>query len=359
MNAVLYRLDDGDRLLIVIHHLVIDSVSWRFLLEDLTLGYSQFLAGEPIRFPAKTDSYKIWSRFLRDYCISEELLKEKDFWAGLESALPDPLPADDKVLSDTLCFGDTRTLTAEFSDSETDDLLSKVNQAYNTNISDIFLTALARSLKGWHGLNKTLIALEGHGRDWDIQDAELNARAPDISRTAGWFTSLYPLLLELPDSEDLGYQIRYVKESLRKIPNKGIGYGILKYLTPAELKQGLSFETRPQVAFNYLGQFDKDPAGRFSLAREDTGNAVSHDSELLHEISLTAMIIEGCLKMSLSWHPAMFNAASMEKLFEDFGQELRHLIGHCMNAEDTELSPSDIDYDGLDIEELDAVLENL
>jgi amino acid adenylation domain-containing protein/non-ribosomal peptide synthase protein (TIGR01720 family) len=359
MNAILYRLDDGDRLLIIIHHLVIDSVSWRFLLEDLTLGYSQFLAGEPIRFPAKTDSYKTWSRFLRDYCVSQELLREKVFWAALESASPESLPADGQSVSDPLCFGGTHTLNAEFSDSETDNLLSNVNHAYNTNISDIFLTALARALKGWHGVNKTLIALEGHGRDWDIQDTELNARIPDISRTTGWFTSLYPLLLELPDSEDLGYQIRYVKESLRKIPNKGIGYGILKYLTPAELKQELSFDTRPQIAFNYLGQFDKDPAGRFSLAREDAGNAVSPDSELIHEISVSALVIEGRLKIWLTWHPALFKLGAMEKLLRDFGQELRHIIAHCMNAEDTELSPSDIDYDGLDIEELDAVLENL
>jgi hypothetical protein len=134
-----------------------------------------------------------------------------------------------------------------------------------------------------------LLALEGHGRE-SIQPDQ----SPDVSRTVGWFTSVYPFLLEVagddPDGpDDPGEQIKRVKESLRAIPRKGMGYGVLRYLTPAS---GLS--ARPAVSFNYLGQFGGGTeVSIFRPAREPSGQPMAEQLEREHALDIGAIVVEG------------------------------------------------------------------
>ncbi len=354
MKVVLFKLNDGDRLLIVIHHLVVDGVSWRILAEDILNGYQQYLSGEAIQFPLKTDSFKAWAEHIKEYADTADILKEKEYWKAIESVQVGSFPKDyDKSDTQKSLVKDTRTLNFSLSEDETEFLLTKVNHAYNTEINDILLTAFASSMKIWHGDNRTLITLEGHGRE------RLGESNLDISRTVGWFTTMYPVLLELPDSEDIGYQIKHIKEMLRRIPNKGIGYGILKYLTSPENKQDISFDCQPQIIFNYMGEFDEAMRGRFQIAKESYGKSVSPDSELIHDIDINGEIMQGILKISVIYNQNAFKSESMEKLGADFKDALQKIIRHCMSIEDTEITPSDLDYDGLSIDELDNVLESL
>ncbi|MDM8548440.1 amino acid adenylation domain-containing protein [Desulfobacterales bacterium HSG2] len=349
MKVVLFRMNDGDRLLIVIHHLIIDGVSWRILSEDMVRGYEHYVAGKPIRFPSKTHSFKYWAERLRKYGKQEELLKEVAYWKELESVRVSPLPRDNP--GENACFKDTETQEFSLSREHTGELLTRVNHAYHTEINDILLTALARAMKVWHGENRTLITLEGHGRE--------ALEGVDISRTVGWFTSIFPVILELPDSDDHGYQIKHIKESLRKIPGKGMGYGILKYLTPEDLREGLSFNLQPQISFNYLGQFDEDTGGLFRLAEESPGNPVSPESVIIHDLEISGMVIRGELQISVCYNGVCYKPETIGMFAASFKQELLEIINHCLNIKDSEITPSDIDYEGLDIDELDAVLDGL
>ncbi|MBF0450074.1 MAG: amino acid adenylation domain-containing protein [Candidatus Magnetomorum sp.] len=351
MKVVLFHLNDSDHLMIVIHHLVIDGVSWRILLEDMITGYKQHVSGEQIKFPPKTVSFKLWAKQVQDYSNSEKLLREKTYWKTLESVRTTPLPLDYKGGDGDSILKDTRTLNFYLPQEKVEVLLTKVNHIYNTEINDILLTALARTMHQWHGNKKTMITLEGHGRE-KIDDT-------DIKRTVGWFTSMYPLALELPDSEDLGYQIKYIKEMLRKVPDKGMGYGILKYVTSHENKKDMLFGSMPGICFNYLGQFDEDAAGVFQVSERSCGNDISPNAEFIYTININSMIIHHQLQVSFSYSEKKYKFETINTIGTDFINNLIAVINHCTNVEDSEITPHDIDYDGLDIDGLDTLLNNL
>ncbi|MCP4154861.1 MAG: hypothetical protein GY757_44475, partial [bacterium] len=233
----LFKTASGDHLTIAIHHLVVDGVSWRILLEDIQTTLKQALQGEPLSLPGKTDSFKYWSEKMRQYAAGKygtKLFKELKYWETIENTEIIPLPVDREI------HGITRkkrkrkyydSVTMNLDKTETANLIQKANWAYSTEINDIFIAALALALKEWSGLEKIRINLEGHGREPIIEDI-------DINRTVGWFTSQYPVLLDLkqisPDKQagqdKISYTVKAVKETLRRIPNKGINYGVLKYL---------------------------------------------------------------------------------------------------------------------------------
>jgi len=311
------------------------------------------VAGEAVRLPSKTHSFKYWAEELHKYADSDELLREKEYWKAIESAPIKPLPKDFEGKDGSASIKDTRTVEISLSEQDTEMLLTKVNHAYNTEINDILLTALARAMKSWHGEKQTIINMEGHGRE------KLASQELDVSRTIGWFTSMYPVVLEIPDSDDLAYQIKFVKESLRKIPNKGTGYNILKYMASSEKKKDISFNIRPQVSFNYMGQFDEDMGDAFDLASESSGNNVSPNSECLYDIDFNGIVIQGRLQVSVTYNRKLYAAETIEKLGADFKSELLTIVAHCAAVEDTEITPSDIDYEGLDMNELDAILGSL
>jgi amino acid adenylation domain-containing protein/non-ribosomal peptide synthase protein (TIGR01720 family) len=354
MKVVLYRLRDGDRLLIVIHHLVVDGVSWRILLEDIVTGYEQYMAGKEISFPPKTDSFKSWAEKIQQYSRNEALLREKNYWKTIESAGIEPLPVDKKRLEPGRSrFGDKGSRSFTLTEIATEALLTRANQAFNTEVNDLLLTALARAMKEWHGKRRTLITFEGHGREGIVEEV-------DVTRTVGWFTSMYPVILELPEKEDMGFQIKCTKEMLRRIPNKGMGYGILKYITPEEFKRDIRFESKPLVSFNYLGRFDEDlKKGLFRIAEEPMGTPISSEVETTSEIDINGMVSGRQLRMTIYYNQKLFEEKTIEKIAFAFEKELNEVTRYCMNCEFPELTPSDIDYKGLSVDELEKVISNL
>ena len=346
IKVVLFRLDDGDRLLIVIHHLVIDGVSWRILFEDIATGYELARAGKSINLPPKTHSYQAWAKFINKYSRTEALLQEFDYWKQIEKQIITqklsykPAP---KVIE-----GGTKTLTVTLAANETENLLTKTNQAYKTNINDILLTALAVAFNQWHGDTKTIINLESHGRE--------NLGDLDISRTIGWFTSIYPVTLDLGGIEGIESQLKTIKETLRQVPKNGIGYNILKYLTSDNSLNSPA----SSISFNYLGQFDQDlPSNLFQIAKESSGNAVSPKLVLPEDLLLSGIITNHRLSVSLTFKPDKFHSDRMQQLLEAYLQELRLIIEHCQNKTPGEITPSDLSYSDLSLTELDTLLNSV
>ena len=181
----------------------------------------------------------------------------------------------------------------------------------------------------------------------------------DISRTVGWFTAMYPVILELPDSEDIGYQIKYIKESLRRIPNKGIGYGILKYITAPAHKKEIKYTLSPQISFNYLGQFDEDMGTGFcEIAQESMGDAIAPDTEITHDIDISGIVIRGQLKLSVSYNKKRYRSKTIGGIMADYMEQLKAIITHCQERQTNELTPSDLTYSDFTLDEFEGIFED-
>ena len=345
----LFKTGEGDHLLIVIHHLVVDGVSWRIIFEDFAAGYKQALEGKEIELMLKTDSFMEWAGKLREYADGREIQKEKEYWKAVESNCILPLPKD--KISRNSRIAESRDVHVSLPEKETEILLKNVNKAYNTEINDILLTALGLAINEWAGADRVLINLEGHGREEIIEEV-------DITRTVGWFTSEYPVLLDMTNYRDLSYLIKTIKEDLRHIPNKGIGYGILKYLTPEEKKKDIQFKLKPEISFNYLGQFDEDiDIELFSASNYSAGNSISRNNERKFSFDINGMVARGRLTLSFNYSGNEYYEETVQKLADSYKRILVDIINHCAGKEEAELSPSDFGDSDLSLEELEDIEE--
>jgi amino acid adenylation domain-containing protein/non-ribosomal peptide synthase protein (TIGR01720 family) len=347
MKLGLFHLDDGDRLLISIHHLVIDGVSWRILLEDLDTLLHQYPNKEKLLLPLKSDSFKSWAEKLSAYAHGEKLLKEKIYWEQLELKTVPAIKAD--FPGETNSVRDAVSLSFTLNEEETGRLLTKVNEPFGTEINDILLTALGLAVNRMYGHHKLLIALEGHGREPIPEDANIN-------RTIGWFTTIFPAILDISSPHDLSQQIKTIKETLHQMPHKGIGYGILNHLTPHRLVGKLEFKLQPQVSFNYLGQFDTDLRQKsFTISGDSTGNTRSLRGQREYTLDITGMISANHLEMAVAYSKKQFKATTIETLLHHYKNELQGVITHCCRQKDKDFTPSDLTYKEISLENLEQL----
>ena len=346
MKLALFHMTDGDRLLVVFHHLVIDGVSWRILFEDIEALYQQYMKKEPLQLPPKTDPFKLWAEKLSQYADTTSFLEQKKYWAKVEST---KIPRIKKDFDHTNFIKDKMSLSFTIDENQTGQLLTQTNEAYGTEINDILLTALGLSIKKTYGILQVLIGLESHGREEIIKDITIN-------RTVGWFTSLYPVILNVSYEEDLPRQIKEIKENLHRVPHKGIGYGILKYLTAKENKKEMEFSLKPQISFNYLGQFDIEVVqASFRIDNSYVGN-LQHPEEIRkYELEISGMIANKRLVMVINYSSKQFKKETIETLLNHYKEELIRIISHCRSQEDKQLTPSDFTYKDLSMEELSEI----
>jgi amino acid adenylation domain-containing protein/non-ribosomal peptide synthase protein (TIGR01720 family) len=357
MKVTLFHLDDGDRLLVAIHHLVMDGISWRILFEDIGSLYTQYTNREELTLPLKTGSFKVWAERLSQYADSGGFLKEKTYWAELEAEIAAVRPIQKDFPGEANVIKDTGTRSFKITQDETQRLLSTVNEAFAAEINDILLTALGRALKKTFARDKMVIALEGHGREEILP----HTISTDITRTVGWFTSVYPVLLDVSYENDLDRQIKEVKEALRRVPNKGMGYGMLKYLTAEEHKRDITFQSAPQVSFNYLGQFDADTEqmASFKMAGESGGRTMSLEEVGEYELDVSGILANHCLNMSVVFNPNQYRPETIDRLINHFESQLKTIISHCTRVERRQLTPSDFTYKGLSIDAVDALTSQI
>ncbi len=322
---------ENPRLLIAVHHLAVDGVSWRILLEDLQTALRQLAQGEAIKLPPKTASFRQWSEKLREYAQSADLAGQVPYWLAQRNT-------EASGQTEANLAGSARTVSASLSAAETRALLQKAPQALRAQVEEILLAALALAFER----SSLTVNLEGHGRE------PLSGEPLDLSRTVGWFTSISPVRLTLPAG---GAQeaLAAVKEQLRQRPERGVGYGVLRYLGA-----GLDPQSDPPVSFNYLGQFDGllDSATSFRMAPESAGDLHSPRGERRHAIEINARVMGGHL--SIDWthngdHDAIGNLAAR------MIGALRELLDFDAAA----AAPSDFPLARLDAKKLDRVQKML
>jgi len=337
------------RVLIAIHHLVVDGVSWRILLEDLAGVCRQLMAGQTPALPAKTTSFKYWSEQLGKQAGANGLALDASYWLNPNRNIVPVLPVDKPDGSNL--FATESDITVSLTVAETRALLQDAPAAYRTRIDEILLTALALTLRDWLHSDSLLIDLESHGREDITADV-------DISRTVGWFTTVYPALLTLPNGATLGDALKAVKEQLRAVPMKGIGYGLLRYLSPdAAIKAQLAAQPPAQVIFNHLGQIDTvmTADAPFTPIHDATGNNCDPAGKRAHELAIIGSIAGGRLQLSWRYSRERYRKATLETLAGQYMQQLKALLAHCLLPDSGSYTPSDFPLVELTQTELDAM----
>jgi len=351
LRAVLFDLGSGlrPRLLIVVHHLVVDGVSWRILLEDLNTAYRQLERGDTIDLPAKTTSCLRWAERLTEHARGDALQGEIDFWLAQGRRSVGRIPVDHPGAANY--EGSARRVTSVFTEEETRALLQDLPAAYRSEINDVLLTALAQALCAWIGEPAVLVDLEGHGREEILDDV-------DLSRTIGWFTTIKPVRLSLEGGRGPEEALKSIKEQLRAMPARGIGYGLLRYLHGRpEVARSLESFARAEVTFNYLGQFDAlvPSSSPFRLATESPGPAISPRSRRTHLLEIDGCVVSGRLRLNWKYGEEMHERATIEALARRFEEALRVLVALGGRIGAAVHTPSDFPLARLDQATLDIL----
>ncbi|GAB5533684.1 MAG: hypothetical protein Roseis3KO_54610 [Roseivirga sp.] len=352
-KSVLIQTPDFEkenRFFLVVHHLVIDGVSWRILLEQLNEALDSLSKGQEVNLGAKTASFRQWSDALKKYAGNKHNEEQVAYWKSAIKGYA-PIPRDFETKGST--YQDVRKYIVSLESDLTNSLLREVHQTYHTEINDLLLCALARTIRNWAGHETTLVGMEGHGRE--VLTGEI-----DITETVGWFTSIYPVSLSIDGESSEGEMIKSIKETLRSIPDKGMGFGILKHLHPSEATRDSLSEARWDIVFNYLGQIDNavKSAGWFGGSSEHSGEAIASSHPFTHPLVVNSSVSDGKLRLSWNYSERQYNEATIERLADDYINNLTQLIVHCNTKEDSEHTPSDYGLQGMiDIKELDDFLQ--
>ncbi len=315
------------------HHLVVDGVSWRILLEDLDRAYHQVVRGEPADLGPRTTSFRDWAARLAAHADAGGFDDELTHWRTLAAA---PIPVDGTGAN---TVARSRAVTVRLTAGETRSLLREVPEVYRTQVNDVLLTALGRVLREWTG-QVPVIDLEGHGREELFDDV-------DLSRTVGWFTSLFPVALDV-DGE-WGAALKSTKEQVRAVPRRGIGYGALRYLT------GSAPAVDPQVSFNYLGQFDL-PGSLCTGLRGDLTLDADPEDIRPHLLDVVGQVNGDTLDFTWHYAEGVHDEATVARLAGGMLENLRGLIEHCAEPGAGGRTPSDFPLSGLDQSTLDALV---
>lgn len=339
LKACIFNLGQQRIMILTAHHLVVDGVSWRIILDDMDTLMEQLQNKQKLTLPAKTVSYQVWSEQLLKH--SEEVMNEADYWNNIlcqqfEFPLID-YEGDDKEHS-------TNTILSKLSIDMTK-LLLEAQEVYNTNTEELLITALARTVNQLTGSKDIVIELESHGRE------ELSYGL-DVTRTVGWFTALYPLHVSLPHN-DLSSQIKSVKESIRTIPHRGIGFGILKYLTKC-----LKDTDKKRIRFNYMGHFSNISENRnFELISERLGEDIGLENHLSCLLEINCYILNNQLHTLFGCEKYRIQENKMKKFIANYESNLEGIIVHCCEKDSKVFTPSDFDTVELAQDELDNLFD--
>ncbi|MEY3825945.1 MAG: hypothetical protein RLZZ148_759, partial [Cyanobacteriota bacterium] len=310
MAVVFFKLGDSGRLLIVIHHLAVDGVSWRIILEDLATIYQQLESQDSQELPPKTSSFKTWAEELQNYAQTPEFNTQFKYWLNRDLPSVFPLPLDYQGEAKSNIVAHAKTVSFTLTEEQTRLLLQEVPQAYNTQINDILLTALVQAFSHWTGSDRLLLDMEGHGRENVIESVNL-------SRTVGWFTSIYPVFLTLENLDHPGECLKSIKEQLRQIPNRGFDYGIGYYLnSDLTIQSQLKNYPKAQVSFNYLGQFTSHQIGDigWKLSQESSGSIHSPLGQRSHLIVIHGIVVDGQLDVEWQYSENFHHQTTIENL---------------------------------------------
>ncbi|MBU5265921.1 non-ribosomal peptide synthetase [Virgibacillus proomii] len=344
IRAVYFSMGDRheDYLLITAHHLVIDGVSWRILLEDLVTVYQSLINNAEIELPPKTDSIKEWSRVLENK--QKEFYASQNYWDDMLTSIK-KLPLIDMVKLHTNEEVKISNEKEYLNKDDTALLMGVANKAFGTKTNELLICALARTLNEYTGDNKILIELEGHGRE-DLFDEV------DVSRTVGWFTAMYPILLEFNQLE-LNSQIKSVKDQIRNVPNNGLDYGVL-----TQLSNVIDDKTKNKlVRFNYLGDFSQARNNFFTIATDVIGEDISKANHMTCLMDITVMIINEVMEIKIQYSKGLFSSKFIQGFLSTYINAIKTVMDYCANNKEIEFTPTDFDTISLSQIELDRLFK--
>ncbi|WP_217606646.1 non-ribosomal peptide synthetase [Chitinophaga sp. GbtcB8] len=351
MKLVWFNYGHGNkgRLLLIVHHLVTDGISWRILLEQVNQMMKQAAAGKTLSTGTRTATYQRWSETLVQYAGSRQLLQEKSYWLSVLQPAAEPFPLRPAIKENN----GPGQYVVTLEESWTRQLMQECAPAYHTQINDLLLTALLIAVGKWSGNNSFLINMEGHGREALFDDL-------DVSQTVGWFTSLFPVLLngegiDTGTAAGMAAAIKRVKENLRAAPHNGIGYGVLRYLAADQDIMRAAADSQALMLFNFLGDFRTTQNNFIDKVEERAGNTIAATHKHPYNIEMNGAVLDAGLTFSINFHEAAGYGTATE-LGQLFKAALQAVITHCLSVTESAYTPSDLPYAKLTQERLDEVM---
>ncbi|MEX2664788.1 amino acid adenylation domain-containing protein, partial [Candidatus Uabimicrobium amorphum] len=339
--------DGKERLCIAIHHLVIDGVSWRILLEDLQVIYQQLRQRKKFDLPKKTSSFQDWSHALLQYTDNPSLASHIEYWLHTTSKTVPLLPSREKKYTNTQKYSARQRIA--LSKELTTALLQEIPEVYHTQINDLLLAALTVAFYRWRKQTSVRLDLEGHGREQET------VGQVELSRTVGWFTSVFPVHLEMEPREFNWRQIICsIKEQLRAIPDKGFGFGVLQYLhRDSHMRKQLS-QTKSQISFNYLGQFN-EKTSLWNFSTQAPGESIGDDNHRHYLLDVIGIVRNQQLSIDFIHGPTL-DEESIHELAHLYKQSLEQMIAHCRQPKAGGFTPSDFPWLACSQQQLDEIL---
>ncbi|AGP53570.1 hypothetical protein M271_09795 [Streptomyces rapamycinicus NRRL 5491] len=366
------------RLLLVIHHLAVDGVSWRVLLPDLAAAWAAVAAERPVEWQPVGTSFRRWAALLAAEAETEVRERELRHWEGVLADVRPVVAGVRPVVSgrtggDRDTFGTAGNMALPMPGEDTEPLLTRVPGAFHAGVHDVLLAAFAVALGMWRerhgrgaGGGPVVVDVEGHGRSHPL------AEEVDLSRTVGWFTALYPVRLEpgRVDQEEtrrggpaLGRAVKRVKEQLRALPGHGLGYGLLRYLNPRTRPRLAALPT-PDIRFNYLGRIAAPRgAAPWTPAGDGTSGPLmagaDADAPLPYALELNAVTYDGpdgpCLVAHWSWARGLLTEEEVSDLAQTWFTVLKAIRAHAERPDAGGRTPSDLPLVNLNQDQIDRL----
>ena len=335
VKLVLFKEKEAQHLLIIIHHLAVDGVSWRIILEDFSKGYRQSINGEAVKLPLKTASYREWAQKLKEYATGSRLLEEKKYWIKVDEMVDRGRVK--RTLNEPAKYN---AIDFYLEQAVTQKILTETKERYDAAINDILLAALGMAFKAVTGQKYVTVEMEGHGREMVMEDTS-------VDRTVGWFTIIYPIVLSPEDS--IAKSVAHAKEMFRNIPSNGFGYNILKYLTD------MKFNTEIDVSFNYLGEFEEGAAEGIAFSEYACGEEISKENQFGRPIGFDGLIKNGRLCFTVSYDEGKYDKAFIEDIIQKYAGELENIANNQEEADCIKVA-SDYGFNELSIDEFDDMM---
>ena len=308
----------ADTIVLMAHHLIIDGVSWRILLQDFAAALACLDRGGEIALPSEAlrneGSFAAWASRLREHAASPAMRDEAAYWSRVVASLPPALPTRETVTR--RLREELETLSAVIGKEATAALMEQGHARYAARGETLLLAALMEAVHAWSGREAMTVMLEGHGREELFNDISLLA-------VVGWFTTMYPVVVRRADS--LAETVAGLQRQLGAIPGKGIGFGIARHLGGHE---GLS-ACRADVLFNFLGEASEPrrDGAPFSLGRLGSPWDVGDDFPQEAPLALTCHVQDGSLVLTMEWHPREYPRESIAAFMEAYARRLEAMSG--------------------------------
>jgi len=339
---------DGGFLLLCIHHLIIDLVSWRILFEDIENLLIQYRSGQKLHIQDKTDSYQYWMESQILHVEHGKVNGQSEYWQQQLKLPADLIP----LINPNGCnnYGVSKSISFELTEFETSEVQRGMNGVNKIETNAFLLSAFSRALNLVFSNENTRILLEGHGRENSIESI-------DVSRTIGWFTSMYPF--NLIHDEDNVYLALKTQNNLQQIVENGSGFGLLNYLSNETFYEFV----KPQISFNYWGDFtigekenSKNQENRiFQLSNYEHGNDCHESLDLYADIDVSGRKKDGCIQMTIQFSPQRIDPIKIEELSQEFKRQIIALSEALIRFDKRIYYPNEFNYKNLSFDQLNEL----